>query len=506
MSASRQTIEAAEAGHTEQKRYPLRRLKEVNSSLRTRVVLGITLPIFITLVALSVVHYWREHQVMMRQIQLTAEQIGDIVLGSLRHGMLTNDGEMIARMTADMGIMENISQVQILDNHGVVRANSNPAVVGVDQTPLDAGCEECHQYPAQGRPRTVLLSDKNGVMRIATPVINEEECQDCHRQDPAHLGMLLIDVSLFNSEVRLLEDLRIDLLISVTATIIFTAGIYLLIHRLILGRVEAIQAPLEMYAQGDFSARLPSPKKPFDELDNLALTFNHMADELARKAQEEEERSQIRIRSIIEERERLARELHDGLAQLLGYVSTKAGAVRLLLKGERFEEAGNQLLQLEAAAGELFTETRETILGLKKYGESGAGFSDTLREFSAQFTRLSEMPVQTRISPKVELLDLNVEVQLQLLRIAQEALTNVRKHSFATQAWVRLEQQNGTLELEIKDNGTGFDIGKSSQNGDTRLGVEIMKERATSIGAEIVIASKHGSGTSIQVFFPLNGR
>ncbi|MER3513125.1 MAG: histidine kinase, partial [Chloroflexota bacterium] len=175
-----------------------------------------------------------------------------------------------------------------------------------------------------------------------------------------------------------------------------------------------------------------------------ATAFNRMADELERHMREERERSALRQRAIVEERERVARELHDGLAQLLGYVNTKAMAVRLMLKKRQMKAAEEHLLQLEEAARELFVDVREAILGLKASGQAGAGLSALLNEYAAQFSRLSSLPVQIEIAPDAASVQLAAEAELQLLRIVQEALTNVRKHAAATSVHIRVQRCNGS--------------------------------------------------------------
>jgi two-component system NarL family sensor kinase len=96
-------------------------------------------------------------------------------------------------------------------------------------------------------------------------------------------------------------------------------------------------------------------------------------------------------------------------------------------------------------------------------------------------------------------------VELQLLRITQESLTNVRKHASATGAWVGLQADNGTLKLTVGDDGKGFDLGRALTAAGSRLGLESMRERAEAIGAEFDIDSKPGSGTQVTVRLPIKG-
>jgi len=164
---------------------------------------------------------------------------------------------------------------------------------------------------------------------------------------------------------------------------------------------------------------------PADELDELASTFNQMAHELDRHDREQEELSELRQRAIVEERERIARELHDGLAQLLGYVNTKTMAVRLMLRNQQVEAADRHLLQLDEATRELSVDVRQAVLGLRTAGQIGDGLTAMLGDFAVQFSRFGGVPVEVVVAPEIQRLALTAEVELQLLRIVQEALTNV---------------------------------------------------------------------------------
>jgi signal transduction histidine kinase len=475
------------------------RFKLFRKSLRARVALGIALPLLLVLSSLSLLHYWRERQLLEDQIRLTALQLGEVMMGSLRHAMLVNDSEMLAQVLADVGGMENVRQVQIIGLSGQVRANRRGEALEMVRQPEDLGCTECHQFSVESLPRILRLSAPADVLRISTPIENEPDCVGCHVQEGSHLGVLLVDVSLVDIEKHLLKDLRADLAISAGSTVLVTLGLYLLVHRLVVQRVEAFRRPLAEFAAGDFTSRLPLSSAPADELDELADAFNQMADELEHHVQEQAERSELRQRAIVEERERIARELHDGLAQLLGYVNTKAMAVRLMLKNRRIEDAGRHLFQLEEAARELFVDVRQAILGLKTAGQIGDGLTATLKDFAVQFNELCGVPVEVAVTPTVESLPLTTETELQLLRIVQEALTNIRKHASAARAWVSLQSYDNTLELTVGDDGMGFEPQHVRSNRRPHFGLSTMRERAEAVGAEFHLDAEPGAGTRVTV-------
>jgi signal transduction histidine kinase len=461
--------------------------------------MGVALPVLILLSSLVLVDYWREYRLLEDQIRMTALQLGEVMKGSLRHAMLVNDYDLVTNILHDVGRMEDVVQVQIINMAGEVRVTSESQDLGVIRAKDEPGCSECHAFPAETRPNAVDLIDSAGRLRVATLIPNEPDCFECHDARSQHLGALLADVSLVDIERHLISDLQIDVALSIAVTVLVTVVVYLLIHRLVVRRVEAFREPLAEFAAGDFATRLPVSSPPRDALDKLAQAFNNMAEELARHAREREEREKVRRRAIVEERERIARELHDGLAQLLGYVNTKAMAVRLMLQKRRMESAERHLLQLEEAARSLFVDVREAILDLKMGGQDGTSLTTTLRDFIAQFSRLSGLPVEVALTQELDDLPLSPEEELQLLRIVQESLTNARKHASAGRVWVSIQKNNGILQLEVKDDGCGFSPKQLRNDHRPHLGLSSMRERAEAIGADFELISAPGRGTRVVV-------
>jgi signal transduction histidine kinase len=314
---------------------------------------------------------------------------------------------------------------------------------------------------------------------------------------------LLIDISLTNTRANLLKDLRTDLVVSAGFTLIISAGVYLFVHWLVVRRVEQFSDPLAAIASGDFKARLPSRLKPRDEIDVLANAVNLMADELAGHIKAQEERHLLRHNAIVEERERIAREIHDGVAQLLGYVNTKVAAIRVLLKNREFESAQSQLEQLATASHESFTELRTDILGLRTSDTNSAGLVSTLETFVDRFNQLTGIRIDVNLPQDDSAYQLPSESELQLLRIAQEALSNIQKHASSDHGWVQLKVFDHTLELTIGDNGLGFDPIQPRSDHRPHFGLSTMRERAESIGATFEVKSEPGEGTQVIVLVPL---
>jgi signal transduction histidine kinase len=341
---------------------------------------------------------------------------------------------------------------------------------------------------------------------VSAPIDNEPDCATCHTQEEDHLGVLLVDVSLDEIADNLRRTLTLDLVSSLASTALITGGIFLLVNMLVVRRVENMKHSIVRFADGYFDSRIPIVSPARDELDMLSSTFNNMADTLQEHERDLVERQEVRQRAIIEERERIAREMHDGLAQLLGYVNTKAMAVRIALKNGDSTLAQTNLEQLEEASRQLFTDVRENILGLKTTSTTDLDLNKIITDYADQYYRMSGIKVDVTTSDDVEHINLPAEAELQLIRIMQEALANVRKHAQSENAWIDLSISNGSLHVTIGDQGVGFDIKKTPSGRGPHFGLATMRERAQSIGAVLKIDSRLGEGTRVEVIISLGAK
>jgi signal transduction histidine kinase len=206
--------------------------------------------------------------------------------------------------------------------------------------------------------------------------------------------------------------------------------------------------------------------------------------------------------AVNSERERLAREMHDTLAQLLGFVNFKAQAAREYVAQNDAPRATKQLEQLVSITQELYADTRELILGLRSVTTPQRGLTETLAEYCHQFGLLCELDVE--FDPgELAAVTFPPMVELQVLRVTQEALSNVRKHAQASQVKVRGSREGAGALLCIADNGRGFDPERLAASPMPRFGLQSMRERVVSIGGRLQITSKAGEGTRVLVHLPL---
>ena len=196
--------------------------------------------------------------------------------------------------------------------------------------------------------------------------------------------------------------------------------------------------------------------------------------------------------AVAEERLRLAHEMHDGLAQVLAYVNTKAQAVQGYLRGGRIQEADSQLDQLAAAAREVYSDVREGIVGLRLAADPDLDFGAALATFVEKWETETGIDA-TFVAEGSPILTPGAE--LQLLRMTQEVLANARKHSRANRVEVRLSQLPSGLELRVADDGAGFDPTIPPRGEFPHFGLLTIRERAESIGAKVELRTAPGQGT-----------
>lgn len=212
---------------------------------------------------------------------------------------------------------------------------------------------------------------------------------------------------------------------------------------------------------------------------------------------------QQRALATLEERERLSRELHDGLGQVMGYINVQTQAAQSLLTEGQNEAALHSLDRVALMAQEAHADIRNFILGLRAQGQAkDACLYTVLGEYIHQFSLDTGIHVDLSLPEVDEMPALSSAVEEQVLHIIQEALANIRKHSSATRAEIWFSFDESNLQVIISDDGCGFDPRLLVDKGIPHFGLEMMRERAEITGGRLEIRSAPGHGTKIMAYIP----
>jgi signal transduction histidine kinase len=197
--------------------------------------------------------------------------------------------------------------------------------------------------------------------------------------------------------------------------------------------------------------------------------------------------------AIIEERSRLAREIHDGLAQHLAFLKMR---VSWLKRSPAALDVG-QLIDIESVLETALTEARTAITTLRAE-PLGTSTAESIASYAVEFGEVSGLNVDVSIDDGV--VEVGPKARVELMRVVQEALNNVRKHAHAENVLIRIQTRNGGLEVAVHDDGAGFTLQSELQG---HFGMDIMHERAVSIGGELEVVSAPRRGTKVRVWVPI---
>jgi signal transduction histidine kinase len=201
------------------------------------------------------------------------------------------------------------------------------------------------------------------------------------------------------------------------------------------------------------------------------------------------------------ERQRLAREMHDQLSQALGYINLKASVTNELLANGHLSEAQANLEELKQIARDTYTDVREEIFNLRISVSTSKQFLTTLNEYLAKYREHYGIEVQLSVETEAPL-QISAAVSNQIIRIIQEALSNVRKHAQTNRATIHLRTDAQKVYLTVQDYGQGFDPERALGRNNTSFGLQIMAERAESVGGSLEIDSQAGQGSRLILTLP----
>lgn len=267
-------------------------------------------------------------------------------------------------------------------------------------------------------------------------------------------------------------------------------------------RLRRLTEASNALAGGDLGRRVNDTSG--DEIGQLARQFNAMAGQLEADTSELREladhNAQLALKAqrlaALEERHRLARELHDGVKQYLFGVNLATAAALNLLE-EDPEGARAKLLEARDLSRQAQAELMALLNELRPAGLDERGLVPALTDYVATFEEREGVTVQWHAPAEVSV---PLAHEQALFRVAQEALTNVARHADATGVTVELQATPEAVVLQVADDGKGFDPG-SIQSGPT-MGLQGMRERLAALGGELTVDAAPGSGTRLVASLP----
>ena len=382
------------------------------------------------------------------------------------------------------------STMAVVDATGRVIASTSPAaaqsgaIITAHLAPASQGVVRA-ALAGDTRPADLATPEQNGRAEIAVPI-----------SEPGHvLGALVLDMDVQATRdsyvTRSLQGLLGFILVLAVGTSLVGLVFGYVTARWLTRRLRRIASAAGAWSHGDFS--VVAHDASADELGGLTRDLNRMAEQLKALL---EDRQQL---AIVEERNRLARELHDSVKQQVFATGMQLAAAQTLADHDamatkaRIAEAEKLVGQAQQELNALIRELRPAALGDK-------GLATALRELCADWSRSSGIAADVRTQGERPV---PLDTEQALFRVAQEALSNVARHSGASAVDVHLAWEERSLTLTLADNGGGFDVNQGASAGN---GLRNMRERVEALGGTLLVfggTSGDARGTRVEARVPL---
>ena len=291
------------------------------------------------------------------------------------------------------------------------------------------------------------------------------------------------------------------------AGILLSCALNAVVLRAALSPLNRLQAVVERVQEGDFSVRAhPSPLDDA-ELTRLAETMNQMLDEVERYEDQVRALSGGMIHAQEEERQRIARELHDDTGQVLTLLLIR---LKLLEAQPGAEAIASQIGELRGLVSSAIDQVRRLALNLRPPTIDQLGLLPSLRSLVTTFSESTHIEVKLDMSRARAPIHVSPERAIAVYRVAQEALTNIAKHAQAQRATVTIETHDRELVISVRDDGHGFAPetlpSHTPRKGESVAGVGLfgMEERARLAGGALKVQSAPGLGTVVTLRAPLD--
>lgn len=349
-----------------------------------------------------------------------------------------------------------------------------------------------HSFTGENHSMEKFRTEEGLLRDIAAPVFDGPE-----REIIIRVGLL--DYSIQSAMAATTRQL----LLVATATFIGASILaYLLATQTTIKPLNSLLESVWAVTKGNLSEQVEVSSR--DELKTLAEAFNTMTVRLSETRQARDMLMKQIINSQEEERQRIARELHDETGQ----------QITTLMINLHFLENSNSMEEFNQKAGEfreLLTQTLQQVRlmswKLSPTPLANLGLEEALQSFIKKYEESADWNIELNTRGLQEV-TLSTETQINLYRAIQEALTNIARHAHAENVKIEFTAENEILLIEIEDDGVGFDVAKLTrqQNARGSMGLNTMKERVALIGGKLDIDSTPGEGTRITIRINLSGQ
>ena len=383
--------------------------------------------------------------------------------------------------------------VLLVDQEGVLLGISNESLVSKEAIGLHLdreilpGLEESLRTALAGElnyDRLFVTIEPDERFYFAVPYHDES--------DQKVIGVQIIYFDHLPTQDDLFSN-ALNLLGQSTLLLIFAAGLVgtyfgFLTAKGMVSRLQHASDVADAWSQGDFSEFIDDPVS--DEIGQLSQQLNRMAEQLKNLLKRRQEMA------VSEERNRLARDLHDSAKQQALAASFQLGTAITLFDREP-DTAKNHLIEADHLVNSVRVELTDLIHELRPPTMNGQDFAVTLNDYAIEWAHQSGIEINVDVQGNNEL---SLEAKQTLFRILQEALANVARHSAAQSVDVCLSYGVDAVLLTITDDGDGFDT-RAQHDG---MGLSSMRERAESLKGKFAVESEPGEGTRITVTLPMS--
>ena len=393
-------------------------------------------------------------------------------------------GTVVAMTPAAASAPESALELMRPPRRETTISTAQVVVPGVPLRPqLTATSGDIFQAALRGETDPALLSgrDPEGNLVASVPIIS-----DSGRIVGAIFVKLMFPIEQSEYLKTAVQRLILPISLAMGISGAIAGGLLgYLIARGLVGRLRTLARAADDWSQGNFDTL--ARDNSGDELGQLARHLNHMAVELQGMIETRQELA------TLEERNRLARELHDSVKQQVFATAMQVGAARALIDQDPTASKEN-LTEAEQLVRQAQQELTTLIRELRPAGLEGKGLATALRDCVSDWSRQSHIAAEVRVRGERPL---PLPLEQALFRVAQEALTNISRHSGATAVGVDLVWSDNEILLDISDNGQGFNPAARDGKG---LGLQSMRERVEALGGRLEVSSTPGRGTRVVAY------